>query len=93
MNALSYTLFIGIFLAFSLGLYFVSNILDSLKMTASHKLFVLKAGLLLLALSPFIFLFLSAITAKSIEIKMDNLYIDPLAAMPLSLPPVREKVY
>jgi beta-lactamase regulating signal transducer with metallopeptidase domain len=93
MNALSYTLYLALFLSFSLGLYFVSNVLDLLKMTASHKLLVLKAGLLLLALSPFIFLLLSATATKTIEIKMPNLYIDPSAAIPALLPPMQQKVY
>lgn len=93
MNSLSYTLYLGLFLVFSLGLYFVSNVLDLLKMTASHKLLVLKAGLLFLALSPFIFLVLSATAVKTIEITMPNLYIDTSEAMPTLLPPIKQKVY
>lgn len=93
MNTLSYSLYLGLFLAFSLGLYFISNILDLLKMTASQKLLVLKSGLLFLALSPFVFLVFSVTTTKTIEIQMPSLYIDPSVALPAPLPPIQPKVY
>lgn len=93
MNSLSYTLFLGLFLSFSLGLYLISQALEKFKLTAAHKLVVLKTGLLFLALAPFVFLALEAITYKSIEIKMPSLYIDPAVAAPTLLPPMQQKVY
>ena len=93
MSSLSSTLFLGLLLAFSLGLYFISNVLDLMKLAATQKLVILKTGLLFLMLAPFIFLALEAISFKSIEIKMPSLYIDPVKVPPDYLPPMQQKVY
>jgi predicted transcriptional regulator len=93
MSSLSNILSLGLFLSFSLGLYFISTILDLMKLHAAQKLTILKTGILFLMLAPLIFLALQAITFKSIEIRMPNLYIDPSVAAPQYLPPIQQKIY
>ncbi len=93
MTSLSNTLFLTLFLTFSLGLYLIATLLDFMKFHAAQKLTILKTGILILALAPFVYLALQALAFKSVEVKMPNLYIDPSTVAPRVLPPMPEKVY
>lgn len=93
MTSLSSTLFLALFITFSLGLYLISKILDSIKLPAAQKLMILKTGLLFLMLAPFLFLALKAVTYGSIQVTMPNLYIDTSSEISQSLTPIHQKIY
>ncbi|MBX3039956.1 MAG: M56 family metallopeptidase [Bdellovibrionaceae bacterium] len=88
MTSLSFVLFLGLFLVFSLALYVIANILDLMKLGAAQKLVVLKTGLLFLMMAPLIFLSLSAVAFKTIEVRMPSFSVEPSTQMPNLLLPM-----